>query len=84
MIGDRVRLVRTDDPYTNLKPGDVGTVFLVDDFGTQHIKWDNGSTLGLVPEVDTWETFDRCPTCSTSLGNPPQSDNCPVPEQHMA
>lgn len=28
--------------------GTEGTVFLVDDIGTVHCKWDNGSSLGLV------------------------------------
>ena len=32
--GMRVRLIRMNDPYTKLKPGDEGTVCLVDDIGT--------------------------------------------------
>ena len=52
--GDRVRLVRTSDPYTELVTGDVGTVDLIDAFGTVHIKWDSGSHLGLVPGEDSW------------------------------
>lgn len=45
--GKRVRLIRCTDPYTELRPGDEGTVRRVDDIGTVHIKWDNGSGLGL-------------------------------------
>lgn len=52
--GRRVQLQRTTDAYTNLKPGDRGTVSLVDDAGTVHVKWDDGSSLGLV-----WEAGDR-------------------------
>lgn len=52
--GTRVRLVRTTDPYTQLRPGTLGTVLFVDDFGTVHVKWDDGSGLGLVPTEDTW------------------------------
>lgn len=44
--GARVELVSMSDPYTKLKPGDQGTVVAVDDIGTIHIQWDNGSTLG--------------------------------------
>ena len=27
---------------------------MVDDVGTVHVRWDNGSTLGLVPGEDRW------------------------------
>ena len=53
--GDRLKLIFTDDPYTRLKPGDQGTVLFVDDLGTVHVNWDNGSNLGLVPNHDRWE-----------------------------
>lgn len=45
--GTRVQLVVMDDPWTKLKPGDTGTVSRVDDIGTIHVNWDNGSTLGI-------------------------------------
>ena len=50
--GDRVTLVYTADPYTRLRPGDTGTVRRVDDAGTIHIMWDNGSSLGMIPGED--------------------------------
>jgi hypothetical protein len=56
--GDRVILKYTSDPYTNLKPGDEGTVDHIDDIGIVHIDWDNGSTLGLVPGEDEFEIND--------------------------
>jgi hypothetical protein len=46
--GTRVELIRMDDPYTNLMPGDKGTVTGVDDTGTVFVAWDKGSSLGLV------------------------------------
>lgn len=49
--GSRVRLEYMDDPYAP-QPGTLGTVMCVDDAGTTHIKWDNGSTLGVVYGVD--------------------------------
>ena len=52
--GDRVRLVRTDDDFTDLRRGDEGTVNLIDDFGTIHVKWDRGNSLGLIPGEDDW------------------------------
>jgi hypothetical protein len=46
--GTRVRLVKMDDPWSKLKPGDEGTVTAVDDIGTIHVSWDCGSSLGVV------------------------------------
>ena len=45
--GCRVELVCMNDPYTRLKPGDQGEVAFVDDIGTVHVHWDNGSSLGV-------------------------------------
>ena len=47
-----VELVSMEDPYTDLKPGERGTVEFVDDTGTVFVKWNNGSTLGAVYGVD--------------------------------
>lgn len=53
--GAVVRLVSTADPHTRLLPGATGTVENVDDAGTVHVRWDDGSTLGLIPGEDVWE-----------------------------
>lgn len=45
--GTRVILVKMEDPYTRLKPGEKGTVTGVDDIGTIHVNWDSGSSLGV-------------------------------------
>ena len=39
-------------PYARLRPGDQGTVVAVDDIGTVHIDWDNGSGLGAAYGAD--------------------------------
>lgn len=46
--GTRVELIKMDDPYTRLRPGDLGTVDFVDDTGTIFCTWDSGSSLGVV------------------------------------
>ena len=52
----RLRLVHTSDPYTQLKRGDEGTAQFIDSMGTLAVRWDSGSTLGLIPESgDRWE-----------------------------
>ena len=53
-VGKRVRLLYSSDPFTKLSKGDEGTVTDIDDLGTIHVKWDSGSSLGLVAE-DNWE-----------------------------
>lgn len=56
--GTRVELVRMDDPYSRLKPGDKGNVALVDDVGTIHVTWDCGSTLGVAFGEDECRRID--------------------------
>ena len=56
-IGKRVELIFMDDPYTDLKPGDQGTVTHVDGIGSLHVKWDNGSRLALLVE-DRYKILD--------------------------
>lgn len=46
--GARVKLVHMEDPYSKLTSGTEGTVRVVDDMGTVHVNWDNGSSLGVV------------------------------------
>lgn len=52
--GTRVKLLRMDDvqapPVCTL-----GTVIYVDDIATIHVKWDNGSGLGVAYGVDAVE-----------------------------
>lgn len=46
--GTRVELIRMNDPYSKLKTGDTGIVSIIDDTGTIFVKWDCGSSLGVV------------------------------------
>ena len=51
--GTRVLCVRMFDPRP-VPPNTEGTVIAVDDIGQIHVKWDNGSSLALNPECDTF------------------------------
>lgn len=59
--GERVRLIHFDtehsayDDNAHVPAGTEGTVIGIDDAGTIQVKWDNGSTLGLVRKWDQWE-----------------------------
>jgi hypothetical protein len=52
LVGKEIVLISTDDPDTNMTPGNKGTIRLIDDTGTIFADWENGSKLGLIPDVD--------------------------------
>ncbi len=56
--GDRIELVYTSDVMTNLRQGDRGTVTMIDAMDTVHVKWDSGSTLGMVPGEDSFRIIE--------------------------
>lgn len=55
--GTRVQLVSMDDPYAPVPPGTEGEVTFVDDAGSIHMKWDNGSSLALIPGEDSFRVL---------------------------
>lgn len=55
LIGRRVRLIHTPDPYTRLVPGTEGKVTFIDSVGTVFVDWDDGSSLGMVAGEDEYE-----------------------------
>ena len=57
--GTRIRLDHMDDPYHPVPSGTIGTVKSVDDGGTVHVTWDNGSSLGLIPEEDHFTVLQK-------------------------
>lgn len=52
--GMRIKLIHMIDPYS-VPDGTLGTVHHVDDIGTVHMDWDNGSSLGLIADEDKYE-----------------------------
>ena len=46
--GCRVELVRMEDPYREMPPGLKGVVTGVDDSGSIHVDWQNGSSLAVI------------------------------------
>ena len=49
--GDDLELVHMEDAY-GVPSGTRGVVDFVDDSGNVHMKWENGSTLSFIPEID--------------------------------
>ena len=52
--GTRIRLNSMEDPYAPILPGTEGEVDFVDDKGQIFMKWDNGRTLPLIPDEDSF------------------------------
>ena len=56
--GCRVEILRMDDPQAP-PVGTLGTVIGVDDVGTIHVNWDNGSGLGVAYGEDECRRIDN-------------------------
>jgi hypothetical protein len=62
VIGKRIELIRTNDPYTDLKPGDRGTVVDVSELPYEDtpfkvlVQWDSGSRLAILEGHDDYRT----------------------------
>lgn len=52
--GTRIMLLDTSETFQPVPIGTRGTVVHIDDQSQLHIKWDDGSTLALVPAEDTF------------------------------
>jgi len=56
--GKRVELIKMDDPQAP-EVGTKGTVQFVDDMKQVHVKWDNGSSLALIPGEDEFRYIEE-------------------------
>lgn len=57
-VGTKLKCIHMDDPFHPIPPGTVGEVSHIDDAGTIHMKWQSGSSLALVPGVDTFKKVE--------------------------
>lgn len=56
--GTRIRLIQMEDAQAP-PPGTEGTVRGVDDAGSILMSWDSGSSLSIIPEVDTFSVIKK-------------------------
>lgn len=54
-IGMKIQLISMRDEKYPILPGTIGEVTHIDDMGSIHMKWQNGSSLALIPEVDSFK-----------------------------
>ena len=56
--GKYIELIFMLDKYANLKAGDKGKCIGVDDACNVLMKWNNGSKLSLIPEIDSFKIIE--------------------------
>lgn len=55
--GCRIRLLGDSDTEAGLRAGMEGEVIVVDSLGTIHVAWDDRTSLGLIPGVDSYQVL---------------------------
>ena len=53
-VGTKLQLISMRDEKYPILPGTTGVVTHIDDMGSIHLKWQNGSSLAIIPEVDSF------------------------------
>ena len=56
--GTRILLEHMEDKFA-VPDGTLGTVDHVDDAGQIHMRWDNGRTLAIIPQVDSFRKLTK-------------------------
>ena len=54
--GTKLQLISMRDEKYPILPGTIGEVTHIDDLGSIHMKWQNGSSLAIIPEVDSFKS----------------------------
>ena len=54
-IGTKIQLISMRDEKYPILPGTIGEVTHIDDAGSIHMRWENGSSLALIPEIDSFQ-----------------------------
>ena len=54
-VGTKIQLISMRDEKYPILPGTIGEVTHIDDMGSLHMKWQNGSSLALISEVDSFK-----------------------------
>lgn len=57
--GTRLELIDMNDPYAPVPSGTRGTVDFIDDMAQIHMKWDNGRTLALNSDEDSFRKLTQ-------------------------
>lgn len=86
--GSRIEVVNMDDTQA-VPPGTQGKVDFVDDMGTIHVSWDNGSTLGLIDGQDDFVLLEspqknyEVKKINLKINAPVVAKDTPKPQTHI-
>ena len=58
-VGTKIQLISMRNEKYPILPGTVGEVTHIDDVGSIHMRWENGSSLALIPEIDSFQTVSE-------------------------
>ena len=58
-VGTKIQLISMRNETYPVLPGTVGEVTHIDDAGSIHMRWENGSSLALIPEIDSFQTVSE-------------------------
>lgn len=58
-VGTKLQLISMRNETYPVLPGTVGEVTHIDDAGSIHMRWENGSSLALIPEIDSFQTVSE-------------------------
>ena len=53
--GTKLQMITMRNEKYPVPPGTIGEVTHIDDIGNIHVRWQNGSSLALIPEVDSFK-----------------------------
>lgn len=57
--GTKLQLISMRNETYPVLPGTVGVVTHIYDAGSIHMRWENGSSLALIPEIDSFQTVSE-------------------------
>ncbi len=58
-VGTKLQLISMRNETYPVLPVTVGEVTHIDDAGSIHMRWENGSSLALIPEIDSFQTVSE-------------------------
>ena len=58
-VETKLQLISMRNETYPVLPGTVGEVTHIDDAGSIHMRWENGSSLALIPEIDSFQTVSE-------------------------
>ena len=58
-VGTKIQLISMRNEKYPVLPGTVGEVTHIDDACSIHMRWENGSSLALIPEIDSFQTVSE-------------------------